>query len=148
VNEKPIINQTRVRKGAGGNVKTVLLGCKTKAGAYFAYKIIEPTAIVKGTEDTELDAERDGMAKEWHGKVTAEKRIRAGDRVGRDFTIRGKPDKGEGVLTIRVREYLYGNSVFLVAVISAPNRELPDDTGPIPRFADAWSREGAGAGDA
>ena len=28
-----------------------------------------------------------------------------------------------------MREYLYGNSVFLIAVISAPNRELPDDTG-------------------
>ena len=30
---------------------------------------------------------------------------------------------------MRVREYLYGNSVFLIAVVSAPNRELPEDTG-------------------
>ena len=126
---KPTINQSRNRKGAGGNVKTVLLGCKTDAGAYLAYKVILPTSIVKGTEDAELDAERDSLAKEWKGKVTAEKKIRAGDKVGRDFTIRGKPDKGEGTLTIRVREYLDGSSVFLIAVISVPNRELPDNTG-------------------
>jgi regulation of enolase protein 1 (concanavalin A-like superfamily) len=126
---KPTINQTRARKGSGGNVKTVLLGTKTEAGVYLTYKVILPTSIVKGTEDAELDAERDDLAREWKGKVIAEKRIRAGDKVGRDFTIRGKPDKGEGTLTIRVREYLYGNSVFLIAVISAANRELPDDTG-------------------
>jgi regulation of enolase protein 1 (concanavalin A-like superfamily) len=126
---KPTINQSRVRKGVGGDVKTILIGCNTDAGAYFAYKVILPTSIVKGTEDAELDAERDAMAKEWKGKVIAEKKIRAAEKVGRDFTLRGKPDKGEGTLTIRVREYLYGNSVFLIAVISAPNRELPDDTG-------------------
>ena len=98
-------------------------------GVYFAYKIILPTAIVKGTEDEELDAERDSLAKEWKGKVISEKSIRAGEKIGRDFTIRGKPEKGKGTLTIRVREYLSGNSVYLVAVVSAPNRELPDDTG-------------------
>ena len=126
---KPTINQARVRKGVGGDVKTVLLGCQNDAGAYFAYKIILPTSIVKGTEDAELDAERDSMAQEWKGTVIAEKKVRAGDKIGRDFTIRGKPDKGAGTLTIRVREYLAGNSVFLVAVISLPNRELPEDTG-------------------
>ena len=104
---KLTINQSRLRKGAGGSVKTVLLGCKTETGVYLAYKDIMPTSIVKGSEDAELDAERDGLAKEWKGKVTAEKRIRAGEKIGRDFTIRGKPDKGEGTLTIRVREYLY-----------------------------------------
>src|SRR5436190_16389862 len=97
---KPTINQTRSRKEPGGKVKTVLLGTRTEAGVYVTYKVILPTSIVKGTEDAELDAERDGMAKEWKGKVIAEKRIRAGDKVGRDFTIRGKPDKGEGTLTI------------------------------------------------
>jgi regulation of enolase protein 1 (concanavalin A-like superfamily) len=126
---KPTINQTRVRKGAGRNVQTVLLGCKTDAGAYIAYKVILPTAIAKGTENEELDAERDGLAKEWNGTVTSERRIRAGEKIGRDFTVRGKPDKAEGVLTIRVREYLSEKSVYLVAVVSLPNRELPDDTG-------------------
>jgi hypothetical protein len=122
-------------------VKTILIGYKGEAGIYMAYKIILPTKIVKGTEDAELDAERDSLAKEWNGKVSAERKIRAGDRVGRDFIVRGKPEKEEGTLTIRVREYLDGNSVFLIAVISAPNRELPDDTGrfPAPVLA-AWPR--------
>jgi regulation of enolase protein 1 (concanavalin A-like superfamily) len=126
---KPSINKSRVRKGGGGEVKTVLLGCTTEFGVYLALKVILPTAIVKGTEDAELDSERDSFAKEWNGKVIAEKKIRAGEKVGRDFTIRGKPDKGDGTLTIRVREYLDGNSIFIIAVISAPNRELPEDTG-------------------
>jgi regulation of enolase protein 1 (concanavalin A-like superfamily) len=126
---KPTINQSRVRKGADGNVKTVLVGYKGEAGIYLAYKVILPTKIVKGTEEAELDAERDALAKDWNGKVLAERKIRAGDKIGRDFTVRGKPEKEEGTLTIRVREYLAGNSVFLIGVISAPNRELPDDAG-------------------
>lgn len=125
----PTINETRSRNGAGGQVKTVLLGCTTDGGMYLAYKIILPTTIVKGTEDAELDAERDSMAKEWQGKVIGERKIRAGAKVGRDFTVRGTPKKGLGTLTIRIREYLSGNAVFLVAVISLPNRELPDDSG-------------------
>jgi regulation of enolase protein 1 (concanavalin A-like superfamily) len=32
-------------------------------------------------------------------------------------------------LTIRVREYLVGNAIYLVAVVSALNRELPEDSG-------------------
>jgi|GEM_PF-1049816 len=126
---KPTINKTRSRKEAGGEVKTILVGCVTEGGAYFAYKVNLPTAIVKGTEDAELDAERDSMAKEWKGKVLAERKIRAGDKIGRDFTIRGIPEKGEGTLTIRIREYLSGNAVYIVAVVSLPNRELPEDTG-------------------
>ena len=53
-----------------GKEKTVLPGCKTGSGLYIAYKVVLPTAIVKGTEDAELDAERDSLAKEWNGKVT------------------------------------------------------------------------------
>src|SRR5262245_17093948 len=56
--EKPAINQSRIRKGIGGNVRTVLVGCKTEGGIYIVYSILQPTAIVKGTENTELDAER------------------------------------------------------------------------------------------
>jgi regulation of enolase protein 1 (concanavalin A-like superfamily) len=126
---KPDVNESRVRKGVGGNVKTVLLGCKTEAGIYIVYKVILPTAIVKGSEDDELDAERDSLVKEWKGKLMSERRIRAGEKVGRDFTVRGKPEKDEGVLTIRVREYLSDKSVYLMAVVSRPNRELPDDSG-------------------
>ena len=127
--EKPTVNESRIRKGADGKEKTILIGCKTDVGAYFVYKVSLPTSIVKGSENAELDAARDGMAKEWKGKVLNEKRIRAGKKVGRDFTIRGKPEKGEGVLTIRIRAYLEGTSIFLVAVISPPDKELPEDAG-------------------
>jgi regulation of enolase protein 1 (concanavalin A-like superfamily) len=127
--EKPSINKTKTRKSGSGEVKTVLVGCTTDAGAYLVFKVTLPTAIVKGTEDAELDSERDSFAKEWNGKVIAEKKIRAGERVGRDFTIRGKPEKGEGTITIRVREYLEGNSIYIIAVLSVPNRELPEDSG-------------------
>ena len=126
---KPTINKSRTRKGAGGDVKTVIIGCEGTGGLFIAYKVQLPTTIVKGTEDAELDAERDSMAKEWNGKVTAERKIRGGKMVGRDFTIRGTPEKGAGVLTIRMREYLAADSVYIVAVISLPNRELPNDTG-------------------
>jgi regulation of enolase protein 1 (concanavalin A-like superfamily) len=126
---KPTINQNKIRKGVGGNVKTIMLGCIGDGGAYFALKVVMPTSIVKGTEDAELDAERDGLAKEWNGKVIGERKIRAGDKVGRDFTVRGVPKKELGTVTIRVREYLAGDSVYIVAVMSRPNRELPDDSG-------------------
>ena len=126
---KPTINKSRVRKGIGGDVKTVIVGCEGDGGLYLAYKVQLPSMIVKGTEDAELDAERDGMAKEWNGKVTAERKIRAGKMVGRDFTVRGTPEKGTGVLTIRMREYLAGDAVCFAAVISRPNRDLPPDTG-------------------
>jgi regulation of enolase protein 1 (concanavalin A-like superfamily) len=126
---KPTINQARTRKGDGGVVKTVVVGCQGEAGLYLVYKISLPTSIVKGSEDTELDAERDGFAKEWNGKVISERRIRAGATVGRDFTIRGVPPKEKDTVTIRIREYLAGNAVYIVAVVSPPNRELPDDTG-------------------
>src|SRR4051812_40356505 len=52
--QKPSINKTRVRKGGGGEVKTVLLGCTTESGVYLALKVTLPTAIVKGTEEAEL----------------------------------------------------------------------------------------------
>jgi regulation of enolase protein 1 (concanavalin A-like superfamily) len=61
--------------------------------------------------------------------VISEKKVRAEGRLGRDFTIRGKPAEETGILTIRVREYLIGNAVYAVAVVSAPNRELPLDAG-------------------
>jgi regulation of enolase protein 1 (concanavalin A-like superfamily) len=126
---KPTINKTKTRKGTGGDVKTVMVGYGGDAGVYLAYKVKLPTAVVKGAENDELDAERDALVKEWNGKVIAEKRIRAGDKIGRDFTVRGKPSKGSGTLTLRVRQYLDGDSIYMVAVISLPNRELPEDSG-------------------
>ncbi len=126
---KPSIDKTRTRKAAGGTTKILMLGCKTDSGVYIAYKIELPTAVVKGTEEKQLDAERDEFASEYNGKVISEKKVRATGKTGRDFTIRGKPAEETGILTIRVREYLDGKSVYAVMVLSAPNRELPEDAG-------------------
>ncbi len=106
-----------------------MVGCATSGGVYIAYKIVLPTPIVRGAEDKELDAERDYFAQEWNGKVIGEKKVRADGKLGRDFTIRGKPDEKTGILTIRIRQYLVGNAVYAVTVVSAPNRELPVDAG-------------------
>jgi regulation of enolase protein 1 (concanavalin A-like superfamily) len=106
-----------------------MLGCKTNSGGYMVFKASYPTPIVKGTEERELDAERNDLADYRNGKVISEKRVRANGKPGRDFTIRGTPIEETGVLTIRVREYLDGRSIYIVAAVSAPNRELPEDTG-------------------
>jgi regulation of enolase protein 1 (concanavalin A-like superfamily) len=126
---KPNLQHSRTRTGPGGAVRVLMLGCRTGGGAYIAYKVEFPTPIVPGTEDAQLDAERDEFAEEWNGKVISEKKVRAETRIGRDFTIRGKPDQGTGVLTVRVREYLVGKAIYAVLVVSAPNRQLPEDAG-------------------
>jgi hypothetical protein len=127
--KQPDINRTRTRKAAGGTVKTSTVGCKTDSGVYLVYRMDLPTAIVKGAEDGELDAARDDLAQEWNGKVISEKKVKAGLRTGRDFTVRGKPAEETGVATIRVRMYLDGKTIFAMMVVSAPNRELPEDAG-------------------
>ena len=127
--KRPDINRTRTRKGAGGVVRKLMVGCKTESGVYLVYRIDLPTAIVKGAEEGELIAARDDLAEEWNGKVLSEKKVKAGLRVGRDFTVRGKPAEETGVSTIRVRMYLDGNTVYAMLVASAPNRELPVDAG-------------------
>jgi regulation of enolase protein 1 (concanavalin A-like superfamily) len=126
---KPSFSRQRTRNGPGGKIQTLFIGCSTPGGVYLAYQIKLATPIVRGAEDTALNAERDAFAQEWNGKVISEKKVRAEGRLGRDFTIRGKPAEETGILTIRVREYLIGNAVYAVAVVSAPNRELPLDAG-------------------
>ncbi len=126
---KPDINKTRTRKAPSGMVKVMMIGCKTDSGIYMVYRIDLPTAIVKGTENAELDAVRDDLASEWNGKVLTEKKVKAGLRVGRDFTVRGKPAEETGVSTIRVRMYLDGKTIYAMLVGSAPNHELPEDAG-------------------
>ena len=126
---KPSFSRTRTRNRPGGKVQTIIVGCATPGGVYIAYRVLLPTPVVRGAEDRELDAERDDFAQEWNGKVISEKKVRARGRLGRDFTVRGKPDEETGILTVRIREYLIGRAVFAVAVVSVPNRELPVDAG-------------------
>src|SRR4029077_2533268 len=117
------------RKVPGGTVKVMMVGCQTDSGVYIAYRIDLPTAVVKGTEDAELNAARDDLAQEWNGKVLSEKKVKAGLRIGRDFTVRGKPAEETGVSTIRIRMYLDSKRIYAMMVASAPNRELPEDAG-------------------
>ncbi|HEX5272673.1 MAG TPA: DUF1349 domain-containing protein [Gemmataceae bacterium] len=126
---KPDIQRTRSRTRNGATTGVMTLGCKTAGGIYMVVKVSFPTPIVRGAEDAALDAERDDFASEWNGKVVSEKKVRANGKPGRDFTIRGKPLDDTGVLTLRVREYLDGKAIYAVMVISAPNRELPEDAG-------------------
>jgi hypothetical protein len=76
----PTINRTRTRKGPGGTLKVLILGCKANNATYLAHKVDLPTAILKGTEEAELDAERDELAAEWNGKVISQKKVRADGR--------------------------------------------------------------------
>ena len=127
--KQPDISRTRTRKSAGGVVKTTTLGCRTDSGVYLVSRIDLPTAIVRGAEETELNAARDDIAQDWNGKVLFEKKVKAGLRIGRDFTVRGSPAEETGVSTIRIRMYLDGKTIYAMIVASAPNRELPEDAG-------------------
>jgi hypothetical protein len=127
--KQPDLQRTRTRKGPGGTVRVTTLGCKAEGGVYVVYRIDLPTAIVRGAEEAEFDSARDDLAQEWNGKVISEKKVTAGLRSGRDFTIRGRPAEEVGTLTIRVRMYLDGKTIYAMLVASAPNRELPEDAG-------------------
>jgi regulation of enolase protein 1 (concanavalin A-like superfamily) len=125
---KPTITFSRTRRGPGGTLRILTVGCETDGGLYFVHRVDFP-GVVRGPEDQLLDATRDGLAEDWNGKVISEKRVRAEGKLGRDFTIRGKPFDETNTVTIRVRQYFVGRSVFAVAVVSRPNRELPEDAG-------------------
>jgi regulation of enolase protein 1 (concanavalin A-like superfamily) len=126
---KPDYTASRSRSGPGGTLRVFMTGCRTATGTYFALRIGFPRVIIRGDVERALDAERDSLAEEWNGKVISEKHVRAEGKVGRDFTIRGRPQEEAGVLTIRVRQYLVANALYVVAVVSRPGRGLPEDAG-------------------
>jgi regulation of enolase protein 1 (concanavalin A-like superfamily) len=126
---KPSLSASRTRRGPWGTVRVLMIGCQTKTGAFMAMRADFPGAVRRGAEDLYLNDQRDSLAEHWNGKVVREKRVRADGRLGRDFTIRGRPVDRAGVLIIRVRQYLLGRSIYVVAVVSAPNRELPEEAG-------------------
>jgi regulation of enolase protein 1 (concanavalin A-like superfamily) len=126
---KPSMSRSRTRTGSSGKVTTRIMGCKSKGAVYLAFNVEFPTAIEKGTEAKELDNEKESWAQELNGKVASEKKVRSDNLIGLDFTIKGTPVAEEGIVTVRAREYLDGKSIYGVAVISSPNRQLPDDIG-------------------
>src|SRR5262249_26345866 len=126
---KPAITYSRTRRGPGGMLRILTVAGETDGGLYIAHRVDFPGVGLRGPEDQLLDATRDSLAEDRNGKVISEKRVRAEGKLGRDFTIRGKPFDETNTVTIRVRQYFVGRSVFAVAVVSPPNRELPEDAG-------------------
>jgi regulation of enolase protein 1 (concanavalin A-like superfamily) len=125
---KPTLNASSTRKVGNSTVKMLLLGCETKNGDYLSYRIDMPEPVPRGMGEPVLDALRNFFAKEWKGKVVGEKKVLAQGNAGRDFTLEGRLDD-RGVSTIRMRQYLIGKSIFAVAVLSPPDKELPPDAG-------------------
>ena len=115
--------------GLGGVARVVARGCQTPSGTYLVERLEYPRGHIAGTEDSQLDTNRDELAREFGGKATGEKKIQlAGGSPGREFTIRGKPKGETGVVTTRVREYVVAKAVYDVIVSSPPDRDLPGDT--------------------
>lgn len=148
---KPKLQTSRSARVGGSTMRMFLLGCDTDTGVYLAFRIDIPqleaaprtsppirrgrlpaprgrAPMPKTLEAQILEAQRDYFVQEWHGKVEHEKKVLAQGHPGLDFTVIGKPDDGE-VSTIRVREYLVGRSIFMVAVFSRLGGELPEDAG-------------------
>jgi regulation of enolase protein 1 (concanavalin A-like superfamily) len=126
---KPSFTRSRTRRAMGRTCKMFFMGCKTNGAAYTVFRIDMPFPVPQNSAEKMLDAQRDGFAEEWNGKVTSEKRVLAQGNPGRDFTIKGNPDNmGEEI--IRARQYLVrGRTVFAVAVMSPPGGQLPEDAG-------------------
>ena len=78
---KPTLKNSRTRKENGGVTKVMQIGCENNGGAYIVQKIAFPSAIVKGAENQQLDAERDSFAEAWRGKVISEKKVRSTDYI-------------------------------------------------------------------
>ena len=124
----PNVRGNRSRSAPDGEVRMSIRGCRAAGGNYFVQKSEFATNLIRGTDDSQLDAERDEFARQYGGTPTGEKKVTLGGIPGREFTVRGKP-KGElGIITVRVREYLVGKKIFAILVTSIANRELPDDT--------------------
>ncbi|WP_422927326.1 DUF1349 domain-containing protein [Singulisphaera sp. PoT] len=126
---RPNRQSTRMRSSPGGHSRVIEIGAKTESAEYLAQRFDIPTGIVRGAEQSHLDAERDQFARDYRGRVVTEKRVTFEGKPGRDFTIRAEPTKGGGVVMIRVREYASGKAIFALMVVSVPNHELPDDAG-------------------
>ncbi len=125
---KPTLSSSRTINDAGGSFKLNIVGCDTASAAYIASCYQFPTAIARGGEMSYLNVSRDDIVKRYNGRVTSEKQIRLDSSIGRDLTIQAM-ERGVGVLTIRLRQYIRGKSIHALLVVSAPNRELPDDVG-------------------
>ncbi len=129
---KPQIAENKTRKIAGTNLKSLQFGCINENGIYMAYRFELPGALKPGNDGKFMDALRDYFVDEWDGKLVGQKNVRAhwsgGWNMGRDFSVNSKVTD-RNFLNIRARFYLIGKVIYMVAVLSIPDADLPDDTG-------------------
>ena len=109
-------------------MKVTILGCETPAGIYYVEKFEHSEAIPKAAEEPLLDLTRNLLAADFKGRVFNEKKVRFEGKPGRDFVVQGK-EPGVGTVTVRVRMYLSGKSIYAMLVASEPNKDVPKDAG-------------------
>lgn len=122
-------SETQTRNGPNGRTKIVEVVYDSPSVAYLAQKVELRAPAVKGNENRIFDAYRDYYAEIFRGKVITEKSVRRESLPGRDFTVRGQPERRGDIATIRVRMFVSGQGLYALMAVAAPNRELPDDTG-------------------
>lgn len=125
----PTSSETKTLNGPGGRIKVTTVLCDTPTVVYMARRVALPARIAKGAESVVLNSFRDFFVAELKGKVISEKKVKfEGSSPGLDYTVRAQP-KPKVIATVRVREYLSGQSIYALFAISAVNLELPDDIG-------------------
>ena len=130
--KNPTKTFSRTSQSRAGRVKTIIAQCDTPDVLYTAEKLEIPLAAGLKPAEMEaiLDLWRDILAREYNGKVIAEKKLRLDSGAyGKDFTIEGRPEANAGLSTIRVREYLSPKAFHILFASTAADRELPDDVG-------------------
>lgn len=130
---RPTKTYTRTQRSRSGQMTTSIVECETPDVLYIAEKVDLPGTIAKlsaADADAIQDEERDSLAAEFHGKVIAQKNLRLDTGAfGRDYTIEGRLDRNDGLVTIRVRQYLSNKVIYVLIAAGEPDQELPEDVG-------------------
>jgi hypothetical protein len=125
----PNFRSNRTGNPKNGPARVAIRGYRSGAQGYFIQRADFPANIIRGSDDSLLDSQRDELARQYGGNPTDETKIRLeGAAPGREFTIRGRPRGETGLVTVKVREYVAGRSVYVIMVSSPADGKLPDDT--------------------
>ncbi len=125
---KPNHSKTSTMTGPNGDRTTINeIGLENREGGFFMFWLETLVDIPKNLEDRYFDFIRDLAAEKFHGKVISDKKVQVDFSRGRDFAIRAQDPK-LGNVNIRARAYLQGKQVYLLLVVSQPNKDFPADT--------------------
>jgi hypothetical protein len=114
--------------GKNGQVHIAGKGYRSGAQSFIVQRADYPANVVLGSEESLLDERRDDLARRYRGKPSGETKIRLeGGGPGREFTMRGTPRGETGQVTVKVREYVVGRSVYALIVTSPDDGKLPDE---------------------